>query len=133
MADRYNQFVKLGVEVLGISTDSVYAHKIFAGISPSAGKVQYPLLADPTHEISICYGAYNPATGIATRTTLIIAPDCLVKFFCKYPGPVGRNVDEIIRVIEALQYTEATGLGAPAGWLPGQAGIRRDWDMVGKI
>lgn len=133
MADHYEEFRKLGTVVFGISTDSVYAHKIFAQTSPSASKVQYPLLSDPTHEISRCYEAYNLATGFATRTTLIISPDGLVKYFCKYPGPVGRNVKEIIRVLQALQFTDATGLGAPAGWVPGQPGIRTDWDLVGKI
>lgn len=133
MADHYEEFVKLGAEVLAISTDSVYSHKIFAQISPSASKVQYPILSDPTHEISKCYGAYNPETGFASRTTLIISPDGLIKYFCKYPRPVGRNVMEIIRVLQALRFTEATGLAAPAGWMPGQPGIQRDWDMVGRI
>lgn len=133
MADRYEEFRKLGAEVLAISTDSVYSHKIFAQVSPSARKVQYPLLSDPTHEISKCYGAYNPKTGFASRTTVIISPGGLIKYFCKYPGPAGRNVDEILRVIYALQFTEATGLGAPAGWVPGKPGIRRDWEMVGKV
>lgn len=119
--------------MLAISTDSVYSHKIFAQISPSARKVQYPLLADPTHEISWCFGACNPAAGSATRTTLIISPTGKIEFFCKYPGPVGRNVAEIIRVIQALQFAGATGLGAPAGWVPGQPGVRRDWEMVGRI
>lgn len=133
MADRYDQFKRLGAEVLAISTDSVYAHKIFAQISPSARKVQYPILSDPTHEISKCYGAYNPKTGFSTRTTLIVSPDGLIKFFTKYPSPVGRSVDEIIRVLQALLFSEATGLGAPAGWEPGQPGIKRSWDMVGRI
>jgi len=115
VAAHYTEFRKLGAEILAISSDSIYAHKIFAQISPSARKVQYPLLSDPTHEISRCYGTYNPETGFATRTTLIISPDGLVKYFCKYPGPVGRNVREIIRVLQALQFTEVTGLGAPAG------------------
>lgn len=118
---------------MAISTDSVYAHKVFAEISPSARKIQYPLLSDRTHEISKCYGAYDPAKGIATRTTLIISPAGLIKYFCKYPMPVGRNVREIIRIIQALQFSEATGLGAQAGWEPGQSGIRRDWEMVGRI
>lgn len=133
MADHYAEFKRLGAEVLGISTDSVFAHKIFAQTSPSARKVQYPLLSDPTHEISRCYGALDPKAGFATRTTLIISPKGLIKYFCKYPGPVGRNVKEIIRILQALQFNEATGLGAPAGWRPGEPGIRTDWDLVGKI
>lgn len=133
MADRYDKFRELGAVVLGISTDSIYAHKIFANISPSASKVQYPLLSDPTHKISKCYGALDLELGFATRTTLIISPRGLIKYFCKYPGLVGRNADEILRILQALQFTEATGLGAPAGWEPGDPGIQRDWNLVGKI
>jgi peroxiredoxin (alkyl hydroperoxide reductase subunit C) len=134
VAVRYDKFKKLGAEILGISTDSVYSHKIFAQTSPSARKVQYPLLADQTGAISRCYGAYNPLTGTASRTTVIISPkDQLVKYFCKYPGAVGRNADELIRILQALQFTESTGLGAPAGWQPGDPGIPRDWALVGKI
>ena len=133
VADRYAEIQKLGVEVWGISTDSVFSHKIFAQVSPSGRKVQYPLLADQTQAISKCFGAYNPARGTASRTTLIISPEGLMVYFCKYPEGVGRNVEEIIRVLQALQFTGATGLAAPAGWVPGQSGIKRDWELVGKI
>ncbi len=133
MAAHYESFVDLDAEVLGISTDSVYSHKVFAETSPSAQKVQYPLLSDPTREISSCYGALNPDTGFATRTTVIVSPGGDVEYFCKYPGPVGRNVEEIIRVIQAIKFADDTGLGAPAGWQPGEPGLGTDWDMVGKI
>lgn len=133
MAAQYPKFLELGTEILGISTDSVFAHKIFAEISPAGKKIQYPLLSDPTHEISACYGALNPKTGFASRTTVIISPAGLIKYFCKYPGAVGRNVHELIRIMQALQFTEETGLGAPAGWVPGKPGLELDWDLVGKI
>lgn len=118
---------------MAISTDSVYSHKIFAQVSPSGRKVQYPLLSDPTHEISRCYGAYNPETGRDSRTTVIVSPDGLIRYFCKYPRNVGRNITELVRVLQALQFTDATGRGAPAGWVPGQPGIKRSWDLVGRI
>ncbi len=136
MAAHYKSFRELDVEVLGISTDSVCSHKIFAETSPSAQKVQYPLLSDPTREISACYGALNPETGFATRTTFIVSPAGDVEYFCKYPEPVGRNVEELIRMIQAIRFTDDTGLGAPAGWRPGELGepgLSTDWDMVGKI
>ncbi len=133
MAAHYHEFVELDAEILGISTDSVFSHKIFAEISPSARQVQYPLLSDPTRQISACYGALNPETGFATRTTVIVSPAGDVVHFCKYPGPVGRNVEELIRVIQAVQFAEDTGLGAPAGWRPGEPGLSTDWEMVGQI
>lgn len=133
MAVRYGTFQKLGVQVLAISTDSVYAHKVFAELSPSARKVQYPLLSDRSHEISRQYGVLREELGFTFRATFIISPDGEIKYACLYPPEVGRNVDEIIRIIQGLQFEEATGLGVPAGWQPGDPGIRRDFSAVGKI
>lgn len=133
VAARYDDFVKLGVQVLAISTDSVYAHKVFAEVSPSARKVQYPLLSDRSHKISRQYGVLREDLGYTFRATFIIAPDGEVKYACLYPPEVGRNVDEIIRVIQGLQFEEATGLGVPAGWQPGMPGLKRDFSMVGTV
>lgn len=71
--------------------------------------------------------------GFTYRATFIISPRREIKYACLYPREVGRNVDEIIRVIEGLQFEEATGLGVPAGWQPGMPGIKRDFAMVGRI
>lgn len=133
MAARYDAFKKLGVRVLAISTDSVYSHKVFAEVSPSARTVQYPLLADRTHKISRQYGVLRVDVGFSFRATFIIAPQGEIKYSCLYPPEVGRNVDEIIRVIQGLQYEAATGLGIPAGWQPGMPGIKRDFAFAGRI
>ena len=133
MADHYHEFQMLGAEVLGISTDSVYSHKIFVQTSPSAQKVQFPLLSDSTQKICQKYGALDPRGGKGTRTTIIISPEGLVKCFHKYPLPVGRNIPEIIRILHGLQFTASSGQGSPADWQPGQQGMPTDWNMVGKI
>lgn len=133
VAARYEAFKKLGVQVLAISTDSVYAHKVFAEISPSARLVQYPLLSDRSHEISRKYGVLREELGFTFRATFIIAPGGEIKYTCLYPPEVGRNVEEILRVIQGLQFEEATGLGVPAGWQPGDPGIKRDFNLVGSI
>lgn len=133
MAAQYTEIVDLGAEVLGISTDSVFAHKIFAETSPSARKVTYPLLSDPTHEISRCYGALDPRTGFASRTTVIVSPEGEVIYFCKYPGPVGRSARELVRMLQALEFARETGLGAPGDWRPTEPGVPTDWDLVGEI
>ncbi|WP_051618227.1 MULTISPECIES: peroxiredoxin [Desulfofundulus] len=67
------------------------------------------------------------------RATFIINPQGRVEYYCVYPREVGRNVDEIIRVLQAIQYAAATGEGVPAQWQPGQPGIRRDFERVGTI
>lgn len=133
MAAHHHLFEQLGVKVLAISTDSVFSHKIFAEVSPSARSVQYPLLSDRTHRISLDYGVLREESGVAFRATFIVAPGGEVKYSCLYPPEVGRNVGEIIRVIQGLQYEEATGFGVQAGWCPGQQGIIKDFSRVGKI
>lgn len=133
MAARYDEFIKLGAQALAISTDSVFAHKVFAEVSPSARTVQYPLLSDRSHLISRQYGVLREELGFTYRATFIISPRREIKYACLYPREVGRNVDQIIRVIQGLQFEEATGLGVPGGWQPGMPGIKRDFAMVGRI
>lgn len=133
MAALHHVFEQLGVKILAISTDSIFAHKVFAEISPSARTIQYPLLSDRSHHISLKYGVLRRELGFTFRATFIIAPGGEVKYSCLYPPEVGRNVSEIIRVIQGLQYEQTTGLGVQAGWRPGQHGIRKDFNLIGKI
>ncbi|EGW41182.1 ahpC/TSA family protein [Desulfosporosinus sp. OT] len=133
VAARYETFQNLGVQVLGISTDSVYSHKIFAETSPSARTVQYPLLSDRTHDISHQYGVLREELGFPFRATFVIGADRKVKYACLYPPEVGRNIAEIIRIIQGLLYEEASGLGVPAYWQPGMQGISKDFKFTGKI
>lgn len=133
VAARHDVFKRLGVQVLAISTDSVFSHKIFVQVSPSARTIQYPLLSDRSHKISCQYGVLREELGFTFRATFIISPKGEIQYVSLYPPEVGRNVDEIIRVIEGLQYEAATGLGVPAGWQPGMPGIKRDFALVGTV
>lgn len=118
---------------MAISTDSIYAHKVFHETSPSAGKVQYPLLSDRSGRVARAYGVWSPETGAAFRASFIIDPEGRIRYWSVYPREVGRNVKEILRTLEGIQYGEATGGGVPAGWRPGMPGIRRDFDLVGSV
>jgi len=100
--------------------------------SPSGKKINYPLLSDRTQRVSKAYGVLNEDEGFAYRGTFIINPESKIMGIIVNPQPVGRNIDEIIRIIEGLQYSDSTGLGIPAGWKPGDIGIKRDWNYVGK-
>lgn len=133
MAARYETLQNLGVQVLAVSTDSVYSHKIFAETSPSVRTVQYPLLSDRSRVISQQYGVLREELGFSYRATFIVGPDRQVKYASLYPPEVGRNVDEIIRVIQGLFYQKTSGLGVPAYWQPGMPGIIRDFKFTGKI
>lgn len=118
--------------MLAISTDSIFSHKIFMENSPSGRKINYPVLSDRTHEVSRNYGVLNEKEGFAYRATFIIDPEGTIQSFLLYPQPVGRNVDEILRIIAALQFVRETDMRAPAGWEPGGPGIKADWELVGK-
>jgi NADH-dependent peroxiredoxin subunit C len=118
---------------LGISTDSVYSHKVFTEVSPSAAKVNFPLLSDRTHQISKAYRTLNPKTGATFRVTTIVDPEGIIVTKLVNPLEVGRNVYEILRLLQAIQYGRQTGEGIPANWVPGQQGIKRDPNLIGKI
>jgi len=132
VAARKYKWESINTQPLAISTDSVYSHKIFMEISPSGRKINYPLLSDRTHEVTKRYGVLNEKTGAAYRATFIIDPEGRIQSWLVNGQPVGRNIDEIIRLIQALQYNRITGLGVPADWNPGDPGISTDWENVGK-
>lgn len=129
----HDQLKLLNTEVLAISTDSVYSHKVFTEVSPSGSKVTFPLLSDRTHKISKAYRVLNEETGATLRVTIIIDPDGTIVTKFVNPLEVGRNVYEIVRVIQGIQYSRRTGEGVPANWVPGQPGIIRDPKYTGKI
>lgn len=129
----YNQLRSLNTDVLAISTDSIYSHKVFTEISPSAAKVTFPLLSDRTHQISKAYRVLNEKTGAALRATIIIDPEGIIAARFVNPLEVGRNVYEILRVIQGIQYSRRTGEGIPANWAAGQPGIIRDPKYIGRI
>jgi peroxiredoxin (alkyl hydroperoxide reductase subunit C) len=105
---------------------------MFMEISPAGRKINFPMLSDQTHEVSKTYGILDEAGGYAYRATFIIDPEGGIQAFSVNPQPVGRNIDEILRILAGLQYTEKTGMGAPSGWVPGDPGIPTGWEYVGK-
>jgi peroxiredoxin (alkyl hydroperoxide reductase subunit C) len=133
VADHYQEIMGLNTEVLGISTDSIYAHKVFHETSPHASKVQFPLVADRTLTISRSYGVLDEQSAASYRATFIIDPTGKIRMWQIYPFEVGRNVEEMLRTLKALQYTEKTNEGTPADWKPGDKGIKADFQMAGKI
>lgn len=123
----------MNADVVAISTDSVYAHKVFTEVSPSARVVNYPILSDRNQKVSRTYCALNEKTGADFRMTVIIDPDGIIQAILVNPPEVARNTEEIIRIIEGLQYGRTTGFAVPADWTPGKAGIERKWENIGKI
>jgi len=112
---RFDEFTKLNAVIVGASTDSVHSHK--AWINGTLGKLKYPIMADMTREVSRAYGVLLENAGTALRGAFIIDPDGILKYSVISDDNVGRNVDEILRVLEALQ----TGERCPVNWKPGEA------------
>ncbi|MEA3304351.1 MAG: redoxin domain-containing protein [Patescibacteria group bacterium] len=104
LAAHYDRFKELGVEVIGVSTDTEWSHKVWHETSAAIGKVQYPLVADPSTAICRAYGTLIEEEGLAHRGRFIIDPDGTVQGIEMTAGGLGRNVEEVIRQIEALQH-----------------------------
>lgn len=122
---RAAQFKERGVELVGVSIDSQYTHHAWRETpikEGGIGQVQFPLVADLKHEIAQAYGIEHPA-GVALRASFLIDKDGVVQHQVVNNLPLGREVDEMIRLVDALQHTEKHGEVCPAGWQPGDDGM----------
>lgn len=129
----YDEFLSLNTEVLAISTDSVFSHKVFLETSPSLKNVKYPLLSDRNQEISRAYRVLDQNTGASFRASFFLDPKQMIQAKFIYPQEIGRNIDEHVRLLKALHYSIQTGKGIPVNWKPGEPGIARDPKNIGKI
>lgn len=123
---RMDKFKKLGVEVVAVSIDSHFSHNAWRNTpikDGGIGPVDYTLAADITHQICFDYGVEHPEAGVAFRGAFIIDRQGIVRSQIVNDLPIGRNIDEIIRTFEALQFHEEHGEVCPAGWQQGQAGM----------
>ncbi|MBW2702841.1 MAG: redoxin domain-containing protein [Deltaproteobacteria bacterium] len=112
---------KLGVEVIAISTDTVFSHIMFKKSSPTVKNVKYALASDPSGAVSRAYGVWQPGSGLNQRGRFIINPKGTIMAVEVLTGPVGRSVDELIRQIQAMKaVAKNKGKAAPAGWTPGK-------------
>ena len=117
------EFQALGVEVLSLSTDSRFVHKMWQEHELSKmvdGGVPFPMLSDAGGKIGTVYGVYDEAAGVDIRGRFIIDPDFVIRAMEVLTPEVGRNPDELIRQIKAFQHVAATGEVTPSGWQPGE-------------
>ena len=138
MAVKYPELKALGVEVIAMSTDSRFSHKIWQEEELSKmveGGVPYPLLSDQTGEIGKMYGVHDEAAGVDIRGRFIIDPDGVVVAMEVLTPPVGRNVAELFRQVQAFQLVrESKGAEAtPSGWQPGRPTLKVGPNLVGKV
>lgn len=138
VAAKYDEFQKLGVEVLSVSVDSVFVHKIWNDkeISKIIDKdIPYAMLSDSSGAIGTMYGVYDREAGVENRGRFIIDPDGVVQAYEVLTPPVGRKLSETLRQVEAFQMVRATKGGevAPAGWRPGKTTLKPGPDLVGNV
>lgn len=123
-ARRYDAFEQKGVALLGCSVDSVYSHIAWArNIEDKFGvKIRFPIIADLDTRVSRLYGMIHDtsSTTATVRCVFFIDPKRIVRAMIYYPMNVGRNFNEIMRVIDALQLADAEKVACPANWVPGE-------------
>ncbi|MCS6970716.1 MAG: peroxiredoxin [Planctomycetota bacterium] len=128
-SDKINEFKAVNAEVLGVSVDSQFTHLAWRQVprkEGGLGDLQYPLIADLTKAIARDYGVLIEEAGIALRGTFIIDPAGVVRAAHIHDLPVGRNIDEALRVIKAFQFVEKHGEVCPAGWTEGKPTMKPD-------
>ncbi|MCM2129652.1 peroxiredoxin [Larsenimonas rhizosphaerae] len=133
--NRLEKFKELGVEVIGVSIDSQFTHHAWRKTSPDAGgigEVRFPMVADVKHEIAQAYGIEHPEAGVALRASFLIDKDGIVQHQTVNNLPLGRNVDEMVRMVQALQFHEKNGEVCPAGWEEGKEGMKDTAEGVAK-
>ena len=124
---RLADFKARGVEVIGVSIDSAFTHLAWKNTpvnNGGIGQVQYPMIADNKHEICRAYDVEFAAAGVAFRGSFLIDKAGVVRHQVVNDLPLGRNIDEMLRMVDALQFTEENGEVCPAGWNKGKPGMK---------
>lgn len=130
--NRLEEFKKRNVEVIAVSIDSQFSHLAWKSIpveKGGIGNVRYAMVADIKHEIAKAYGV-EAESGVAFRASFLIDRAGVVQHQVVNNLPLGRNVDEMLRMVDALQFTEENGEVCPAGWMKGKAGMKASTDGV---
>ncbi len=130
----YSELQKLNVEVLAVSTDTVFSHKVWHESSELIKPVKFPMVSDPKGAVCRLYEVYDEDEGVAVRGRFLIDPDRILRAVeVVYPN-VGRNVKELIRQVKAFQYVrEHPDEIAPAGWEPGKKTFKPGIEIAGEV
>lgn len=134
MTDSQAKFKELNVEVLSLSTDTVFSHKAWIKQESLMKDFPYKMLADHTLEVSDAYNILDYKSGMAGRGTFIIDPEGIIRGIEITSGPLGRNSEELIRKIEALQHMAANpGIACPARWNKGSKTLTPSIKISGNV
>lgn len=134
LTEHYSEIKDLNTELLSVSTDTVFVHKAWHDESDTIKKVNFPMVADPTHEISSKYGVLIEEEGVALRGTFIIDPEGHLRTMEVHDNGIGRSGKELLRKLQAAQFVAKYGdQVCPANWEPGKDTLKPGMDLVGKI
>ncbi len=134
LADNYDALQALGVEVYSVSTDTHFTHKAWHETSETIGKIRYPMLGDPTLQLSRNFEILREDEGLANRGTFLVDPQGVIQFLEVTAEGIGRNATELVRKVKAAKYVaEHPGEVCPAKWEEGEATLTPSLDLVGKI
>ncbi|MCM8612426.1 alkyl hydroperoxide reductase subunit C [Accumulibacter sp.] len=134
LADEYDAFQKIGVEVYAVSTDTHFTHKAWADASETIKKIRYPMIGDPTGNITRNFDVMIETEGLALRGTFVVNPEGVIKVCEIHDLGIGRDAKELLRKVQAAQYVAShPGEVCPAKWTPGEATLAPSLDLVGKI
>ncbi len=134
LADNYGEIKKLNAEIISVSVDTAFAHKAWHDNSPAIKKIKFPMLADPARRVTKSYWTLIENEGISLRATYIINPEGMIKAFEFHDNSIGRNIQEIIRKLQAAQYVNGhEGEVCPMNWKPGEKTLKPGLDLIGKI
>lgn len=134
LQDKYEEFQKIGCEIYAVSTDSHFVHKAWKDASERIKKLQYPMLADPTHALCKDFDVLIEADGLAERGTFVVNPEGKIVAYEINAGNVGRNAEELLRRVHALQFVAEHGDEVcPAKWQPGAETLKPSLDLVGLL
>jgi peroxiredoxin (alkyl hydroperoxide reductase subunit C) len=131
--NRLKRFEERGVQLVGVSIDSQFTHYAWRNTpvdKGGIGEVGFPLVADVTHSIARAYGIEHPTEGVALRASFLIDKNGIVQHQVVNNLPLGREVDEMLRLVDALQFTEQHGEVCPAGWKKGEEGMKANAEGV---
>ncbi|PIR45683.1 MAG: peroxiredoxin [Candidatus Vogelbacteria bacterium CG10_big_fil_rev_8_21_14_0_10_50_13] len=134
LADRYQDFKKLGATVLSVSTDTVFTHKAWHDKSPAVKKIKFPMIADPTRQLCRALGTYLEEEGLSLRGSFIIDPKGKIRAYEIHDNSIGRSASELLRKLQAAKFVnEHKGQVCPASWTPGKKTLKPGMDLVGEI
>lgn len=133
-ADNYAEFQAAGAEVYIITTDTHFSHKVWHETSPAVGKAKFPLVGDPTHQLTRAFDVHIEEEGLALRGTFVINPEGVIKTMEIHDNAIARDVSETLRKLKAAQFVANNpNAVCPAKWKEGSETIAPSIDLVGKI